>query len=98
MKFLIRYENIDKPIAINDFVEKKIIKLEKFNNLGEELKINVALNKELEYEVNISLEVLHQHEGLVAHAKKHDLYECIDECIDKIVTQALKIKEKRSNH
>ncbi len=98
MRFTIRFENIDKPLIIDEFVQKKIVKLEKFGNLGEELKINISRNKELEFEVNVALDVIHQHVGVVAHAKNSDLYECIDECIDKLVIQALKIKEKKSEH
>lgn len=98
MKFTIRYENFDKPLTLNDFIEKKVAKLEKFNNIGHNLKINVSLNKEHEYETQISLQLLHDDNTLVATEKNIDLYASIEHCIDNLVNQTIRHKEKKFNH
>lgn len=98
MKFTVRYENIKKPMTLNDFIEKKIIKLEKFNNIGDTLKINILLNKECQYETQIALELLHDDNTLVANEKNVDLYTSIEQCIDNLLSQTIKHKEKRTNH
>ncbi len=99
MKFTVRYENFEKPIGTNDFIEKKIKKLEKFKNLDENVKVNIALHPE-GFKTNMVVLVKDMKEPVAADAVSPDINTSIDESLDKLIGQIIKIKEKRrdNNH
>ncbi len=99
MKFTVRYENFEKPIGTNDFIEKKIQKLEKFKHLDETVKINIALSP-TGFQTNMAVIVDDVKEPVAADAVSQDINTSIDECLDRLIGQVIKIKEKRrdNNH
>lgn len=97
MKFTVRYENMEKPIGTNDFIEKKIQKLEKFKYIDDTLKINIENLKEDAYKVNMTIDRVSYKDGLAASATSHDINTAIDECLDKLIAQIVKMKEKREH-
>lgn len=97
MKFTVRYEDMDKPIGTNDFIEKKIQKLEKFKYIDDTLKINIANLHGTEYQVNMTIDRVSSKEGIAAAANNADINTAIDECLDKLIAQIIKMKEKREH-
>ncbi|MRG84768.1 ribosome hibernation-promoting factor, HPF/YfiA family [Salinibacillus xinjiangensis] len=93
MKFNIRGENLEVTNAIQNYVEKKIGKLEKYfdDTITSEVHVNLSVyNGEQRIEVTIPMQ------DLLLRAEEHhaDLYAAIDLVIDKLERQIRKYKTK----
>lgn len=87
--------NLDITTALKTFTEEKFQKLERHtNNIT---NINIVLHLEhLTHMAEATL--LLSGTEINAHAKSEDMYNAIDELVNKLITQITKHKEKMSNH
>jgi putative sigma-54 modulation protein len=93
MKFNIRGENLEVTNAIQEYVEKKVGKLEKYFQTTSTMEAHVNLsvyNGQQRIEVTIPMQDL----LLRAEEKHQDLYAAIDLVIDKLERQIRKYKTK----
>ncbi|GGC82960.1 ribosome hibernation promotion factor [Thalassobacillus devorans] len=93
MNYNIRGENLEVTEAINDYVEKKVGKLERYFDepVTSEVHVNLSVyNDEQEIEVTIPMKNL----LLRAEERHTDLYAAIDLVVDKLERQIRKHKTK----
>lgn len=93
MKYNIRGENIEVTVAIREYVEKKISKLNKYFEEKPTSEVNVKLsvyNNEQRIEVTIPMPDL----LLRAEERHADLYAAVDLVVDKLERQIRKYKTK----
>lgn len=93
MKYNIRGQHIEVTGALHDYVEKKLMKLEKYFESPPETEVQVTLSviKEVQIvEVNIPIKGV----MLRAEHKGSDMYESIDLVMDKLERQIRKHKTK----
>lgn len=96
MNYQIRYKELDKPIGVEDFIEKKLNKLSKFDWIKEEIKIELRrYDKENLYKATFLIHP-NGHNAVLAEAKSDNLNTAIDLALEKVVTQLVKLKETRS--
>jgi len=93
MKYIIRGKNIEVTEAINEYVKKKINKLERYfhKEVTSDVHVNLSVyNNEQRIEVTIPMP------GLVLRGEEHhvDLYAAIDLVVDKLERQIRKYKTK----
>lgn len=98
MNYHIRYKELDKPIGIEDFIEKKLTKLKKFDWIKEEIKIELRRYDKGNMYKAIFLIHPNGHHDIQAEAKSDNLNTAIDLAIEKVVTQLVKLKEIRSEY
>ncbi|MGL4948164.1 MAG: HPF/RaiA family ribosome-associated protein [Mycoplasma sp.] len=98
MLFNVRYIDMDKPIGVEDFIEKKLKKLDKFDWIGEEVKVElVRFDKENSFKTFLQITPKVGNK-IVAEARSDNLNTSIDLAISKLNSQIVKFKESHLNH
>ncbi|MGL4950849.1 MAG: ribosome hibernation-promoting factor, HPF/YfiA family [Mycoplasma sp.] len=98
MKLNIRYKDMDKPLGIDEFVEKKVSKLSKFTWIHEDVKVDLTkFDKGVAFKALIHVIPNHGN-TLVGEAEANDLKAAIDLAMDKLNSQIVKYKETHFNH
>lgn len=98
MKYQIHYKDMDKPLAIESYIEKKLRKLAKFDWIQDEVKIELRrYDKENTYKA--SMVVFPNHANTIdAEARADNLNTAITLVVNKVVTQLVKIKETAAGY
>ena len=87
---------MDVTEAMRSYVDKKIHRLNKYNNRISEMEVVVA-GEGLHHKIEIIIKV-DNHQRFVANDVNEDAYACFDAALDKIERQLIKHKEKVRNH
>ncbi|MGL4951805.1 MAG: ribosome hibernation-promoting factor, HPF/YfiA family [Mycoplasma sp.] len=98
MKFTIRYKDMDKPLALEDYISKKLTKLEKFSWLNDEIRIEVKkYAKENDYKTTLQATTKNAN-PMIAEAKHENLNSSFDLALEKLNTQITKYKDTHFTH
>jgi putative sigma-54 modulation protein len=81
--------------AIRTYAEGKASKLTKFFDGTQQVRIYLEspAGKAKEFAVEVAVDVV-KHQDFISHSHGHDLYHCIDECVEKSARQLRDFKEK----
>lgn len=99
MKINTKTTNIEMTEAISNYVDKKILMLNKFFNDTEEVLVNVEVGKENKHHKSgdvfkAEIHIISGGKNYYATVDKDDLYAAIDEVKDEISSQLSKDKKK----
>lgn len=87
------FQNLDHTQAIEDYISKKINKLDEFIT-EEESPRNVIVHIKKDAQIKIELNLSTKNFHLDAHSTDYDLYAAADDAVAKLITQIKKQKEK----
>jgi len=87
--------HLDLTPAIKDYVNNKIEKLERHNDLITNVNVILSVDK-VEQKAEATIHV--NGKEIFANASSEDLYTAIDSMTDKLDRQLIKHKEKLSSH
>ncbi|MCP4709005.1 MAG: ribosome-associated translation inhibitor RaiA [Planctomycetes bacterium] len=96
MHIRITGRHMDVTEAMRSYVDKKIHRLEKYNNRISEMKV-VIEGEGQHHKIEIIIKA-DNHQRFVANDVNEDAYACFDAALDKVERQLVKHKEKVSNH
>ncbi len=91
MKITIRGKNIDVTEALRQYIEKRVVKFEKFLNEASEAIVTISTEK-FTHKIDVLLKV--NGHLIQAEGKTEDLYSAVDQVVEKLEKQVLKYKEK----
>lgn len=98
MNFTVRFKEMDEPLGIKDFINKKLIKLSKFDWIQEEIKIELRrYDKENQFKASIVV-YPNGSNTVNGEAKSDNLNTAFDSALEKVITQLKKIKESRTDY
>ncbi|MCC6321986.1 MAG: ribosome-associated translation inhibitor RaiA [Phycisphaerales bacterium] len=95
MRIDITGKHLDITPAIRTYAESKATKLTKYFDGTQQVRIILEspAGKAKEFTVEVQVDVV-KHQDFISHSHGHDLYHCIDECIEKAARQLKDFKEK----
>lgn len=87
--------HLDITDAIRTYAENKVAKLTRFFDGTQQIRVYLEnpAGRAKEFKVEVAVDVV-KHQDFIAHAHGHDLYACIDECVEKAARQLKDFKEK----
>ena len=95
MQLNITFRNLDATESLKDFAREKVEKVKKYFDRPIEAHVVLSLERHIHH-ADITL-----HSGsytLGGKGKSEDMYQSIDQAMDKIETQLKRSKEKLKNH
>lgn len=90
-------KHFDISDGIREYADKRTAKLTKYYDGVQEIIVVLEsdkLGKHFEAEIKVESE---KHDTFVAKHDGHDVYECIDQCVEKMSRQLTDFKEKLKN-
>ena len=96
MHIRITGRHMDVTEAMRSYVDKKIHRLNKYNNRISEMEV-VVDGEGQHHKIEIIIKA-DNHQRFVANDINEDAYACFDGALDKIERQLIKHKEKTRNH
>ena len=99
MKINTKATGITLTPSISDYVEKKVLMLEKFLNSADEILVNVEVGKTTKHHKSgdvfrAEIQIMANGDTYYAEIEKDDLYAAIDEVKDQMVRELTSSKKK----
>lgn len=94
LDFNIRGENLEVTPAIREYVEKKVLKLERYFTEGANATANVNLKVYNDRQTKVEITIPMKNLTLRAEERHEDMYAAIDLIVDKLERQIRKYKTK----
>lgn len=95
MDIIFTGHNLEITDALRDITNKKFHKLERYFNALTNVHVTFKVEKII-HNIEVSMQFAKNH--IQAHAATDDLYDAIDEVVDKLYHQLEKIKDKMHDH
>ncbi len=93
MKVTFTFQGLDHTKAIEDHIEKKLLKLNEYIS-AEASPRNVLVHVKKDAQTKIELNLRTKNYHLDSHATDYDLYRAADDAVAKMITLVKKQKEK----
>lgn len=91
--------HFDATAKLHEFIEKKVAKLEKFNDEIRKVEVSLKVVKpETSLNKGASIKVLATNAELFSEKVCDTFEEAVDVCVDALIRQLEKLKEKQKNH
>ena len=95
MEFKISGRQVEVTDAIREYAERKTAKLPRYYNRVQEISV-VIDRRDRSFEVELMVDIEHA-DPIMARATGNDLYQAIDETVDKAERQLTDLKSRRRN-
>jgi len=97
MRIEVTAKHVELTDAIRQYADTKCARLPRFYDGVQSIQVLIVRpQKREEFEIEIRADV-EKHDDFVAKERGHDIYGCIDLCVDKLARQLADFKERLKN-
>lgn len=97
MNVKINSKKIELTIPIKEYIEKKILKLNKYINLIKNINITLSIENKIKNNIEIEILLLNNNVTIIKKSTTTNMYNTIDDGFSKIERQINKYKEINNN-